>query len=312
MNRRIRIPCLVDIALIDEPASIKTLNADDRVDRNFRRRGPLVNRVLEGRLLRAMSLGPWLLPAFMPRDDEGRADAQAALEARLGQDKPWQDDDLHALVALVDEGAAKDRLGIAVQQLVGRLFFDDYRADAESYAAAQLVDAYPRGNPLKALWWRLSGKLQRARTLLWKKAQDDGHAIHATVIAFHNIVIAVERMQSLRRNPGRRPRLSAETIVQQCLSAPPRTLRRVKAEIDTPHSKRPLREHGLLVFELGKAQKRTGAAGDAFMTASWSQCPAHRFVPSLLMAIWRELEPVDQASERAGETADKIADEVPA
>lgn len=291
MSRLIRIPWLVDIAIIDEPNSIKALNGEERIDRNFAKRGPLVNCLLQARLFRSMKVGKHLLPAFRPRHDEERAKAQAELAKRLNRmsKRPsWSDDDLAPLAAHVRGGDDTEALGIAVQQLVGRLFVPDYLATTASYEAACLLDAYPRANPIKSLWWRLSGRLDGARGRLSRLAGDDPHAIHATSIALHNIVVAIKRMHALYADPTRRANLGPDTTVQSCLSAPPRLIRRVREDVSLPDVEQPLRENGLVVFELKDAHVRTGATGDAFMAESWSACPAAALVSSLLVAVWQQ------------------------
>lgn len=62
-------------------------------------------------------------------------------------------------------------LGPAAQGVLGRLFRDDYRADAASFAAARRLNDYPRINALKALGQRLGGQLRRDRRLLHDRAR---------------------------------------------------------------------------------------------------------------------------------------------
>ena len=61
MARSTRIPLLVDVVRVDDAAEIHALNADERIDRRFGRMGPLVNRVVEGRILNCMRIGNRLL-----------------------------------------------------------------------------------------------------------------------------------------------------------------------------------------------------------------------------------------------------------
>ena len=289
MARRIGIPLLLDVVRVDDLREIRSLAADRRVDRAFGRSGRLLNRLLQGRILDQMRVNGCLLPAFLPRDHAARAAGQEALERRLASEdirRRWNDGELDAIAAYVRGEENEDALGPAVQQLVGRLFFPDYRADAESYAAARLVDAYPGAKPWRALWWRLSGRLGRARRQLWERAQNDGHAIHATTIAFHNIVFALKTMRELLADPVRGGRITEDNVVPQCLSAPPRLLRRSTDVFATPVLPRRMRRGALIVFELKDALAGYGDARDAFMTESWSRCPAHRLVPELLRAVY--------------------------
>ena len=52
MARRIRVPGLVDIVLVTEPKEIRALDEEPKVDRNFVGRGPLINRLITGRIRR--------------------------------------------------------------------------------------------------------------------------------------------------------------------------------------------------------------------------------------------------------------------
>jgi hypothetical protein len=289
MARRLGIPLLLDVVRVDDLREIRSLAADRRVDRVFGRSGRLLNRVLQGRILDQMRVNGRLLPAFLPRDDATRVAGQEALERRLASRDivRWNNGELDAIAAYVSGEGNEDALGPAVQQLVGRLFFPDYQADAASYAAARLVDAYPGAKPWRALWWRLSGRLRRARRLLWERAQNDGHAIHATTIAFHNIVLALNTMRELLADPVRAGRLTEDNVVPQCLSAPPRLLRRSTDGFETPALPRRMRRGALIVFELKDALAGYGDARDAFMTESWSRCPAHGLVRELLRAVYR-------------------------
>jgi hypothetical protein len=48
-----------------------------------------------------------------------------------------------------------------------------------------------------------------------------------------------------------------------------------------------MRRGALIVFELKDALAGYGDARDAFMTESWSRCPAHGLVRELLRAVYR-------------------------
>ena len=52
MTRRLRIPGLVDLVRIDDPAMIAAASADPRLDRDFTGKGPLINRWIVGRIRR--------------------------------------------------------------------------------------------------------------------------------------------------------------------------------------------------------------------------------------------------------------------
>ena len=51
MNR-LRIPALIDLMRVSDPALIADLAQDRRLDRQYVSRGPLLNRILTGRIRR--------------------------------------------------------------------------------------------------------------------------------------------------------------------------------------------------------------------------------------------------------------------
>jgi hypothetical protein len=294
MGRRVRIPWLVDLVIVDQPAEILSLAAEPRLDRDFRRgRGPLVNRVITGRICRHLRTDGHFLPAVAPQSDPLRAERQESLERQLdpSRNEPlWDDAVIDELANYVRGTGNGAHIGPVVQQAVGRLFDPGYVATTGSYEAARLIDGIGSANPIRYLWWRLSGKLARARNLLWRLAKDDGHAVHGTAIAMHNIVRALERMRALRTNPGIRPRLSEATILAQCLVAPPRVVRAATEAFETPPAGRRVQPGTLVLMELDQARHRAPEPAITFMSDSWSRCPARAFVPALLLAVWHKAE----------------------
>lgn len=294
MARRIRVPWLVDVLIVDQPAEIRALAAESRLDRDFATaRGPLINRMVTGRIRRWLRADGSFLPALAPRGNALRAKRQEELARQLdpSRNEPlWDDATIRELAAYVRGTTSGDRVGPVVQQVVGRLFDPGYSASSESYEAARTIDGVGAAKPLRYLWWQLSGKLARARRLIWRLAKDDGHAVHGTAIAMHNIVRALERMRVLRANPGMPPRLSEATILTQCMVAPPRVLREAAEPFETPPAGRGMRRGTLVVMELDEARKRDPDGAMTFMSESWSRCPASGFVAALLLAVWREAE----------------------
>src|SRR5262245_25042233 len=286
--KRIRIPLLLDVGVVDNAAEMAWFNGCPDVTRVPSPSGGLVHRVLHRRVAGTLRVGSDLLPAFTARDDQRRAARQAALETDLGKvdlDREPLVSDVRALANYVTGHALGLSLGAAVQQLVGRLFLPGYTATEESYRAAQVIAEWPRANPLKALWWRWSGRLARSRSLIWTKAGNDPACIHATAIAMHNLVTAVERMRELARNIATRE-LSPRQAVQASLAAPPAVLRSALRPLAVPFLARPLRTGTLIVFRLEKIHAGARDEALAFLRGEWSQCPAHKLVPWLLAEVW--------------------------
>lgn len=292
MGRNIRVPFLMDVTFVDDARSVDGLEADSRIDRTYGERGPWYNRVLQRRLVSHLRLENEALPAFRPRDDAERAEAQKALAARLEQftvDALADDPDVAAIARWVREGATDDPadVGPAIQQFAGRLFKPDYTGDAASYKAARTIDRFVRSGPLCGAWLSLTGRVSRALHLLSRRAGADAHAVHATAIAFHNMVVAVSRMRAIARTPGRDGRASEETIVGQCLVPPDSALRTVSAPVQTIHRRKPLNPGALIVYRLADAFGERADIAATFRRGTWAECPAHGLVPNFLRAVWR-------------------------
>jgi hypothetical protein len=288
MARRIRIPFLLDVVLVDDTEEMTELNRRPDVSRVVSAAGGLLHRVIQRRIASTLHVGGRPLPAFAARDDQARVERQARLEDALGrldvESEPFASD-VKRLGRYVNGQAPDVPVGEAVQQVVGRLFVPTYVATSESYRAAEVIAGWPRANPVKALWWRCSGKLRRSRALIWEKAAHDPACIHATAIAMHNMVSTIDRMREVARDPGSR-RLTPREAVQACLAAPAGLLRSASRQARVPFLARPLRVGSLILFRLRKIHADTKDDSVAFLRGEWSQCPAHQVVPRLLEAVW--------------------------
>lgn len=292
MTRSIRVPFLVDITVVDDAPSINRLETETRVDRAYEQRGPWYNRVLQRRLTSEVRLNSETLPAFRPRDDAERAEDQKTLAARLQAitvDALAVDPDVEDIALWVREGQDDNprSVGPLVQQFTGRLFNAEYTGDAASYKAAMTIDGFLRSNPLRGAWLSHTGKVGRALALLSSRAGGDAHAVHATAIAFHNMVVAVARMRSIAQTPGRDGRASEATIAAQCLVPPESALRSVTAPVQTSHRRKPLKPGALIVYRLADAFGGRADVAGTFRSGAWSECPAHGLVPTFLQAVWR-------------------------
>src|SRR5262249_41319380 len=83
MGRWFRIPGLVDLIRGDAAPDIRILAGDSRLDRRFEVSGPLINRLLAGRVRRVLQVDGAPLPSVAPRHDTQRAQSQEALRLRL-------------------------------------------------------------------------------------------------------------------------------------------------------------------------------------------------------------------------------------
>lgn len=285
---RILLPGLIDILPVDDPAEVRALARDPGLDRDYVARGGLVNRLMLSRLRRILQLDGRPLPPLAPRGAGRPTPAQAALEARLdaivagGLAGP----EIEALADYVRGAGPEQAAGPLAQQAIGRLFTPAYAADAASWADAQVLAAAPTNlNPLRELYWALTGRVARARKRLASKVGGDPSGLHGTGIAVHNLSDAFQRMRRLyREGQGLAPR-SPEWAVGNALGAPRQVLRQPVSPVTTKAGR--LTPDTLVVLQLDAANTALPSAELVFMQSAWSQCPAHRWAPALMAAVWR-------------------------
>src|ERR1041385_7570809 len=253
--RSVRIPFLIDLKRIDDKPAIAAVALDQRLDRDFAARGPLVNRLLTGLISGTLRVDGKPLPSVAPRGDQERARNQAALHQRLDPAKGplWDDATLGRLVAAVRGTAGPETIGPAAQQAVGRLFDKAYVGDAESFSAAKdLDDAVHSVNPIRLFQLHLMGQLRRSRRLLTERVGGDLAGVHGTGVAVHNIVHGLEHMRVLWRKA---PRPSTDEAVRACLFAPKSVLRQATGKGGTAVGD--VRAGTLVLIELEKARAVT-------------------------------------------------------
>jgi hypothetical protein len=284
---RLHILGLVDVMRVDDPALITALADDRRIDRDYQVRGPLLNRIITGRIRNILKVKGEPLPPVAPHGPARPLAAQTALEARLNPLAPGLsqgDASLKPLADYVRTGSGQ--VGPLTQQAVGRLFSPDYVGDGRSWAAAMVLDAAPRSfNPILIIWWWITDAVAKSRRLLAEKVHDDPSGLHGTGVAVHNIVGGFQKMRTLWADPRARHQLSAEAAAAQCLVAPTQVVRQ------------PLRSGAslagdfddttLVLLQLEAARVQSPTQEMVFMAQSWSRCPAHAWVPALLAGVWR-------------------------
>lgn len=284
--RAIRIPGLVDLVRTDEPGEIMTLARDPRLDRVFAGKGPLLNRFILRRIRRVLQVAGRPLPPVAPAEYPQRRAEQGALEARLnGLAVPADEESLNVLAGCVRGTRPERELGPAAQQAVGSRYAAGYRGSARSWKAARVLNGSVRPFRPMALLWRLTGRLGRSRNLLADMVDQDRSAVHATGIAVHNLVESLKRMRRLAAISGAFVRYAPEEAASLCLSAPDSVPREAVAAGSTSIAS--FREGTLVLLRLEKARERTLRPDIAFMTGTWSRCPAHKWVPALLAAVWQ-------------------------
>jgi len=286
--KRTYFPGITDIVAVTDPAEIRTVSNDSSFDRDFIGHGPVRNVQRLRKILRMFSLKGRLFQTILPRTDPSRAAAQDELWSRLNvkadevKHGPAQ---VEPLAEWVRGIGTADKLDLLVQQSIGRLFVETFTATDESLAAARMVlEAVSSSNVLKMLWWRIGGKLERAKTFLASMVNDDLNAVNAMITARQLIVDGLHKMRRLAGDPALRSSITTDVAVDECLFAPAAVLR--KAKISGEVAGCPFRRGSLFILELGSASKGAANRDLVFLSQSWSHCPAEKWVRALLEGVW--------------------------
>ena len=287
--KRTRIPGFIDVIQVDDPQEIIELNHDARIDRRFNLRWPILNWLIVRRALNVLSFAGNRFPTMIERDSASRASAQAklgaALDARAAAVRQGPEE-LQELAAWLIGSVPETQVGIAVQQVVGRLFSPTFAATQESWDAAKILVTAPRSpNVLRTVWWIVSGKLHRAKRLLAGMVDGNLAAVNGIGIAAHNIVNSLQQMKRLYSDLSTRRALSPEEAVRESLAAPVSLLRQATSHGEI--SGCPFSRNSLFVLAIGRASKAPGGQSLVFMDESWSGCPASQWVPAMLEGVWK-------------------------
>jgi hypothetical protein len=286
--KRTYFPGISDVVVVTDPAEIRTISNDSRFDRDFIGHGPVRNVQRLRKMLRIFSLNGRLFPTMLPRTNPNRAAAQDELWSRLNvkadevKHGPAQ---LEPLAEWVRGLGTAEKLGLLVQQSVGRLFVETFTATEESWAAACLMlEAASSSSLTKMMGWRISGRLERAKTLLASTVNGDLAAVNGISVALHHIVDGLHKMRQLAANPTLRSSMTTDAAVDECLFAPTTVARLAKSSGEIGGC--PFRRGSLFILGLGSASKGAANRDLVFLNQSWSRCPAEKWVPALLEGVW--------------------------
>ena len=286
--KRTYFPGITDIIEVTDPVEIRTISNDSRFDRDFIGHGPVRNVLLLRKMLRIFSLNGRLFPTMLPRTNPSRATAQDELWSRLNvkadevKHGPAQ---LEALAEWVRGTGTAEKLDLLVQQSIGRLFVETFTATEESLAAAHMVlEAASSSNVLKVLGWRISGRLERAKTLLASMVNGDLAGVIAMIAGRQLIVDGLHKIRQLTADPALRSSITTDAAVDECLFAPTTVVRQAKTSGEVGGC--PFRRGSLFILELGSASKGVANRDLVFLSQSWSRCPAEKWVPALLEGVW--------------------------
>jgi hypothetical protein len=286
--KRSYFPGIIDIVVVTDPAEIRTISNDARVDRDFIGRGPVRNVQRLRKMLRIFSLNGRLFPTLLPRTNPSRAAAQDELWSRLNVkagEVIHGPAELAPLAEWVRGTGTAEKLDLLVQQSIGRLFVEKFTATEESLAAAHMVlEAASSSNVPRMLGWRISGRLERAKTLLAAMVNGDLAGVIAMIAARQLIVDGLHKMRQLAADPALRSSMTTDAAVDECLFAPATVVRQAKTAGAVGGC--PFGKGSLFILELGSASKGAANRDLVFLSQSWSRCPAEKWVPALLEGVW--------------------------
>jgi hypothetical protein len=283
---RLRVPNLIDLVLVSDSKQIAWLNQHPAITRPTDPSRSWLHRLLDRRLRADLSIDGKPLPVFQPRSDECRAERQRALYAAFEALRGLPGDECALIADYLAGRKQLPEIGVVVQQWCGRLFSDRYRSTDETYAAGRLFAGWASAPPWRTIADRVSGKLAYAKAVLATAAGDDPHCVHATSIGMENVARTVRKLRkaSLRSDTQQ---ASPDDILRECLVAPAMVLRGCDDVVGAPFLGHPLTQRSLIVFLVARAFAATGDIDVAFLSDSWSACPARRVIPEMLRTAWR-------------------------
>jgi hypothetical protein len=282
---RVRIPGVIDVVLVSEAKHIEVLNQHPGITRKIDAKKSVLHRIVASRLLGDLSFHGKLLPVFLARDDQQRAARQKQLDEQLEGLRGAPGPESAEIASYVSGVKDALEIGVQVQQWCGKLFLAHYRASRESYEAGKLIAGWASAPPWRSVFDKLTGKLDRAKSLLAEAAEGDPHIIHATSIGMENIAKSVRKLRKAAHHPEKQ-RLSPDDILRECLAAPPAVLRSCTQDVRVEFLAEPLTQRSLVVFLVAKAYASSADLDVAFLGDQWSACPARRVVPEMLRAAW--------------------------
>ena len=283
MTRRIWIPLVIDVLIVDKADQIAVLDAHPAVTRDLQASKAWLVRSFGKRFRKVLSIGNTLLPSLLPREDCIRQGQTAMLERRFGprgENASIAADDVQLLARYIRGEASETAMMQRLQSVVGRQFAADYQASGQTVHDAFILDAAAR-KLLKGLWLRLTGQVAPARQRMAQACDGDIYAAHATVAALHSLAVPLRSMRRRFKDASGHSLRPAE-IVAEVVEPPMRTLRSLSDTVVTPFLSWPLGPKSLLVF----APPASAGVDTAFALGRWSQCPAHAFVRRLLEEVW--------------------------
>ncbi|MCV0424123.1 MAG: hypothetical protein K5905_01490 [Roseibium sp.] len=275
--RSLRIPGLIDLISVSDPALVRSLADNPDLDRR-NEGGPLLVRMIRRRLAQTLKTPEGALPSNLPRGSGERSTMRKDLVERL------KDPDLDAALngaveqcaTFVEKGEGDP--GLLAQTLFGRIFVADFAADIQTWEAAKTINQSLGTPSFRSLFSRLTGKLDQAQRVLSRAMAGDRSGVHAISVAVHNFAETLETMRTLDRSTP------AEQVVAVALVVPDRVVRQGASIAETLAGR--VRPGTLVILNVAEAQLRSPDPSIGFLRDAWSGCPAHAFVPHMITRIW--------------------------
>lgn len=276
----IRIPGLLRLVWVTAPAEIAALNEAPQVSRSVSGGGGVINRAIAARFRPFRTPDGDIWPAFRDRLDPLRLARQSELDLALADVGALLErlrPEVAALAGYVAGTATTAHPGTIIQQAIGRLFFDDYAANTQSYDAAVTLLAWLTAGPLKSRRLRRNG-LQSALDRIVALARGNTACAHATGIALHNIVASIALMRELARSGDNLARLTPQEAAARTLRAPASIVREARDGARIGNVR--LQAGSLVVLRIESARRKSSDEAFGFFGKQWNHCPAHAFVPA--------------------------------
>jgi len=134
------------------------------------------------------------------------------------------------------------------------------------------------------LGWRISGRVERAKTLLASMVNGDLVGVVAMINGRQLIVDGLYKMRQLAADPALRCSITADAAADECLFSPLTVVRQAKTSGEV--SGCPFRKGSLFILGLRSASQGAENRDIVFLNQSWSRCPAEKWVPGLLEGVW--------------------------
>jgi hypothetical protein len=286
----IRIPGLINAFVVENVRQLRELERHQHVSAELSQEGGLLHRLLASRLGRDMLGAEKELPQVLQGSVEAlRGFEPDALSITGGE--------LYKMASYVAGSDRGDDLEIVVQRWVARRFNPRYESSPSVGAAARLLGSWHRRGPFSAIACLARGRLDDARALLSSSVAADLQGAYAPILLLPYIVMCLERMRVLARDPLVGERLSAELVVAGCLAAPRLAFRSCTKPVEVSFSRRPLPAHTLLILPTRRL-RATGDGSSAFGGDDSSRYPALRLIRRLLTQVWVASRDVYQPAAR--------------